>query len=77
LTDHLFSDTVLGMKHSVQKLADEIGVHADTIWKARRRRRASFKLAEQLETITGIDRLWFIYPDRYGDGWEYIGDNKK
>ncbi|OEU68431.1 MAG: hypothetical protein BBJ57_02380 [Desulfobacterales bacterium PC51MH44] len=65
------------MKHSVQKLADEIGIHADTIWKARRRRQASFKLAEQLETITGIDRLWFIYPDKYGDGWQYIGENKE
>ena len=61
------------MKHNVKKLAKELKIHPDTIWKAKRKRRASFRLAEQLESVTGIDRLWFIYPDRYSDGWEYIG----
>jgi hypothetical protein len=62
------------MKISVIKIAEEINVHPDTIWKARRRRKASSKLAELLEKATGIERTKFIFPDIYGDGWKYIGN---
>ena len=63
------------MNYSVQKLADELEIHADTIWKAKRKRQASLKLSEMLESATGIDRLKFLYPDKYGDGWKHIGNN--
>jgi hypothetical protein len=65
------------MKHSVQTLADKLGIHPDTIYKAMRRRQASSKLAEQLSKVTGIDRMWFIYPSGYMDGWKHIGSEKK
>jgi hypothetical protein len=64
------------MKHPVIKVAKELNIHPDTIWKAKRRRRASVKLSEMLESVTGIDRLKFLYPDKYGDGWKYIGNGE-
>jgi uncharacterized UPF0160 family protein len=64
------------MQYSVKTIADKLGIQPDTIYKAMRRRQASARLAEQLSKVTGIDRMWFIYPSGYMDGWKYIGKEK-
>lgn len=57
---------------TIIKIAKKANVHPDTIYKAARQRRASFKLAEKLERVTGINKLQFQYPDQFGDGWALL-----
>ena len=57
---------------TIPELAEKMKVHPDTIYKAARKRRASFSLAEKLESATGINKLQFQYPDQFGDGWKLI-----
>ena len=63
------------MQYSVMEIARKIGVHPDTIWKAKRKRCASRKLAEMLEQATGICKFCFMDPDgsQFPDGWRNIG----
>ena len=61
---------------TIPQIAEKAGVHPDTIYKAARAKRASFKLAEKLEEVTGINKLQFQYPDQFGDGWALLPINK-
>jgi len=57
---------------SLAQLAQKISetghpVHPDTLSKIERgQRRPSPELAKALETVTGIPRLVFLYPDEFG-----------
>jgi len=59
----------------IKELAKLIGCHPDTLYKAKRKRCASRKLAEMLEQATGICKFCFMDPDgsQFPDGWEKLG----
>ena len=60
----------------IKDLAKLIGCHPDTLYKARRKRQASVKLAKKLEKATGISRFCFMDPEniQFPDGWEKLGN---
>lgn len=58
------------------ELAEKCKVHPDTIYKAKRNGHMSRKLAVKLETVTGIKRLQWLYPDEYGNPWKLLGDQE-
>ena len=60
----------------IPDIAKKAGVTPDTIYKAARKRQACPKLAEKLEKATGINKLQFIFPDQFGDGWKLIFNDK-
>jgi hypothetical protein len=56
-------------------LAKELNVHLDTLYKAKRKGHMSRKLSRELEKITGIKRLMWLYPDEYGNPWLLLEDD--
>lgn len=56
----------------IPDIAERAGVTPDAIYKAARKRTACIKLAEKLEKATGINKLQFMFPDQFGDGWALI-----
>jgi len=58
----------------IEELANKLDVHVDTLYKAKRFRYMSKKLAKELEAVTGIKRLMWLYPDEFGDPWKLIED---
>ena len=56
----------------IEDMANKLSVHPDTLYKARREGYMSKKLAKKLETLTGIKRLQWLYPDEFGDPWKLI-----
>lgn len=54
----------------ISELAKIADVHVDTLFKIKRGvSRPSLKLSEALEEITGISRIKWLFPDKYGDPW--------
>lgn len=64
----------IARRWKVSVLAAELGVHRDTLDKARTKGTTSTKLARRLEELTGIDRRRFLYPSEFGDPWPEIVD---
>lgn len=56
----------------IPELAKQCGVKPDTLYKAKRDRYTSKKLAKKLEEITGVKRLMWLYPEEYGDPWKLV-----
>jgi len=74
LTRGLFCEMIPIMK--IKELAKLIGCHPDTLYKAKRKKCASRKLAIKLEEITGISRFCFLDPEQiqFPNGWDKIGN---
>jgi helix-turn-helix protein len=54
----------------ITELAKAADVHVDTLFKIKRGvSKPSLKLSEILEEITGISRIRWLFPDKYGDPW--------
>ena len=49
-------------KYTMRELAEAIGVHPDTLYKAKRNGRASIRLATKREKLTGIPNYVWAYP---------------
>ena len=58
----------------IEDIAKQLNVHPDTLYKAKRMGYMSKKLAKKLETITGIKRLMWLYPDEFGNPWKLMED---
>ena len=56
----------------IENIAKQLDVHPDTLYKAKREGYMSKKLAKKLESITGIKRLMWLYPDEFGDPWKLM-----
>ncbi|BCS94541.1 hypothetical protein DSLASN_01730 [Desulfoluna limicola] len=55
----------------ITTLSKKAGVHPTTLYKAKAGLTfISPKLAEKLESITGIERCKWIWPKEYGDPWK-------
>ena len=58
--------------YTIPELAKLLKVHEDTLYKAKRNKAVSKKLAVELERITGITRLRWLYPNEFGDPWDLL-----
>jgi hypothetical protein len=58
--------------YTIPEIAKELKIHPDTLYKAKRNKAISKRLAKKLEDLTGIQRLRWLYPDDYGDHWNII-----
>ena len=52
-----------------QFVADTLGVHIDTLFKARKAGRCSPKLASELNRLFGVSELKCLFPEKYGSPW--------
>ena len=57
----------------ITTLSKKAKVHRTTLYKAKAgETRISPKLAEKLESISGIERCAWIWPEKYGDPWKQL-----
>ena len=58
---------------TLPEIAEKLNIHPDTLYKHRRgAAKISSRLAERLEDLTGISHSKWLYPEKYGDPWDYI-----
>ena len=60
-------------KYTMKSLAEKVGCTPDTLFKHKgRRANVSARLAMRLEKLTGISHSKWLYPEQYGNPWDYI-----
>ena len=70
-------DEAMMKTYTIPELAKEIGESPDVLYKARRNKAVSKRLAAKLEAITGIQRIRWLYPGEYDNPWKVIAPTLK
>ena len=59
--------------YTIPELAKALNENDDTLYRAKRNKAVSKRLARKIEDETGIHRDMWLYPDDYGiDAWDLI-----